>query len=90
MGKSMAKELVLQPGHRFDGVKVFSASMVADRDQLGERVTRWIAEHLTCKVTEFVVTQSSDARFHCITITVFYRELGGSGATSSLRRPQES
>jgi len=37
-------------------------------------VTRWIAEHPSYKVTEFVVTQSSDARFHCITISVFYRE----------------
>ncbi|MEJ7597432.1 MAG: hypothetical protein WKG01_05940 [Kofleriaceae bacterium] len=74
MPKSMAKGLVVRPGRQFNGVKVFSASMVADRDQLGDRVTRWMAERPNCKVTEFVVTQSSDARFHCITISVFYQE----------------
>jgi len=77
MAKSMTKGLLTRPGQQFNGVQVFSASMVADRDQLGERVTRWIAEHPRCKVTEFVVTQSSDARFHCITITVFYQERVG-------------
>ena len=65
---------------RFSGVKVFSATMFADRDQLGEKVTRWIAEHSSFQVTEMVITQSSDASFHCIAITVFYREPTRSGA----------
>jgi hypothetical protein len=59
---------------RFNGVKVFSATMFADRDRLGDRVTEWIAANGHLKVTEMVVTQSSDAAFHCIAITVFYAE----------------
>jgi hypothetical protein len=65
--------LVLRPGP-FDGVKVFSATMFAQRAQLGEQVTAWIQSNLTYELTEIIVTQSSDASFHCIAISVFYRE----------------
>jgi hypothetical protein len=65
---------MVRPGAAFNGVKVFSATMFADRDQLGDKVTRWMAEHSELKVTEMVVTQSSDSSFHCIAITVFYRD----------------
>jgi len=58
----------------FNGVKVFSATMFADRDRLGDRVTEWIAANSHLKVTEMIVTQSSDAAFHCVAITVFYSE----------------
>lgn len=58
----------------FNGLKVFSATMFADRDRLGERVTEWIAGHPACELTEIVVTQSSDDSFHCIAFTVFYWE----------------
>jgi hypothetical protein len=58
----------------FNGVKVFSATMFADRDRLGDRVTDWIAGNPHLKVTEMIVTQSSDAAFHCVAITVFYAE----------------
>jgi hypothetical protein len=64
---------VLRPGVPFNGVKVFSATMFADREQLGEKVTAWIASRSDCTITEIVVTQSSDAAFHCIALTVFYR-----------------
>jgi len=67
-------QLVLRKDVKFNGVKVFSATMVADRDQLGEKVTAWIASHSECKVTDIVITQSSDEAFHCIAITVFYWE----------------
>ena len=67
-------QLVLRKDVKFNGVKVFSATMVADRDQLGEKVTAWIAQHQECKVTDIVITQSSDEAFHCIAITVFYWE----------------
>ncbi len=53
---------------------VFSATMVADRDQLGEKVSDWMARNSQLKVTDIVVTQSSDEAFHCIAITVFYWE----------------
>ena len=65
---------VLLSDHRFNGVKVFSATMVAEREQLGERVTAWINEHPQFKLCEIVVTQSSDEAFHCIAITLFYYE----------------
>jgi hypothetical protein len=58
----------------FDGVKVFSATMLEQRQSLGENVTAWIVEHTELEITEFVVTQSSDDAFHCITITVFYQQ----------------
>jgi len=67
-------QLVLRKDVQFNGVKVFSATMVADRDQLGEKVTAWINAHPEKKVTNLVVTQSSDEAFHCIAITVFYFE----------------
>ena len=59
---------------RFDSVRVFSSTLVADRLRLGERVTEWIATHPHVKVTELVVTQSSDSAYHCLTFTLFFRE----------------
>ena len=56
----------------FNGVKVFSATMFQDRSVLGEKVSDWIANHPENKVSDVVVTQSSDASFHCIAISVFY------------------
>ena len=67
-------QVTLRRDVRFNGVKVFSATMVADRDQLGEKVSAWMANHSQLKVTDIVVTQSSDEAFHCIAITVFYWE----------------
>lgn len=69
-----AGSLLVRPGIPFNAVKVFSATMFADRHELGEKVTRWVADHSHVQVTEMVVTQSSDAAFHCIAITVFYRD----------------
>ena len=65
-------KLTLRNDVKFNGVKVFSATMVADRDQLGEKVSAWMANNSHLKVTDIVVTQSSDEAFHCIAITVFY------------------
>lgn len=64
--------LTLRKDVKFNGLKVFSATMVADRDQLGEKVTNWISSHPQCQPVEFVVTQSSDEAFHCLAITLFY------------------
>jgi hypothetical protein len=58
----------------FNGVKIFSATMVMDREHLGEKVTAWIKDNPQCEVREIVVTQSSDEAFHCIAITVFFWE----------------
>ena len=57
---------------QFNGVNVFSATMREDREFLGEKVTRWLADHPTYECGEMLVTQSSDSGFHCIAITVFY------------------
>jgi hypothetical protein len=68
-----AGRTVLRPGP-FNGVQIFSATMFADRERLGDKVTEWLARHPHLAVTEIVVTQSSDSAFHCIAISVFYFE----------------
>lgn len=67
--------VVLRPEMPFNGVKVFSATMFAQRDCLGEQVTSWLSSHPQVVATEMVVTQSSDEEFHCVAITVFYWEV---------------
>lgn len=62
----------------FDGVKVFSATMHRDRDRLGEQITDWI-KNANVDVVDKVVTQSSDEAYHCLAITVFYKERAGAG-----------
>lgn len=62
----------------FNGVKVFCATMVAQRQQLGEQVTAWLEDARVRRpgfeVVDMVVSQSSDEAFHCISISVFYKE----------------
>jgi hypothetical protein len=58
----------------FNGVKLFSATKFAERDTLGDRVTLWLREHPDFEIIDMLVTQSSDAEFHCVTISVFYFE----------------
>lgn len=55
------------------GVKVFTATMHADRDVLGEKMTEWMAAHPRCTVIEIVQTQSSDQQFHCVALSVLSR-----------------
>jgi len=62
------------PFARFNGIKVFSATMVAQREALGGLVTDWIHAHPQFEIVDLVVSQSSDASFHCIAISVFYWE----------------
>ncbi len=58
-----------------DGVKVFSASSAAGRDALGERVTDWLrARGPGFVLLDRAVVQSSDRRFHCLSIVLFYRD----------------
>jgi hypothetical protein len=58
----------------FTGVKVFSATRAKDREELGEVITRWLRANPTFSIVDRVVTQSSDREFHCLTITLFYKE----------------
>ena len=62
---------------RFNGVKVFSATMVSEREKLGDKVTEWLKTHPALEVRDMVVTQSSDEAFHCLAITVFFWEHAG-------------
>jgi hypothetical protein len=64
----------LDTNRAFNGVKVFSATMVAQRERLGESVTEWLAARPQLELVDMRITQSSDAQFHCIAITVFYNE----------------
>jgi hypothetical protein len=57
----------------FDGVTVFSATKSRDRERLGERITDWPQSNRMCQVVKIVVTQSSDAEFHCLAVTVFWK-----------------
>lgn len=61
----------------FNSVKVFSATMMQDREHLGDVVTEWIRTHPQVEVTEIIVTQSSDEAFHCLAMTVFYYDPAG-------------
>ncbi len=58
----------------FTGVKVFSATKAKERELLGENVTNWLRNNPNCEVVDKIVTQSSDSEFHCMSITLFYRE----------------
>ena len=62
----------------FNGVKVFAATMVAQRQTLGEQVTAWLedarAHRPGFQLVDMVVSQSSDEAFHCITVVIFYNE----------------
>ncbi len=60
--------------NQFNGVKVFSATMAQERDQLGEKITQWLDAHRNVKIVDKIVTQSSDEAFHCLAITLFYWE----------------
>jgi hypothetical protein len=57
---------------QFTGVKVFSVTLEADRLSVGERITRWMDDHPECRIVDTITRQSSDARFHCLTIILFF------------------
>jgi hypothetical protein len=59
----------------FTGMKIFSTTLARDREQMGETITRWLDNNnAALEVVDKIVTQSSDKEFHCLTITLFYRE----------------
>jgi hypothetical protein len=57
---------------RWNGVKVFAATMAQEREKLGEKITDWIRRYPQNEIVDTVITQSSDEAFHCLAITVFY------------------
>lgn len=58
---------------RFTGMRVFSATLIREREVLGEQVTRWLRDNPALEVVDKVVRQSSDSGFHCLSITLFFR-----------------
>jgi hypothetical protein len=54
------------------GVKVFTATKAKEREALGDIVTKWLADNPHVRVVGWAVTQSSDWRFHCLSITLVY------------------
>lgn len=59
----------------FTGVKVFTATKAKEREELGDVITRWLAEHPALEVVDRNVLQSSDNEYHCLTVVLFYRPL---------------
>jgi hypothetical protein len=59
---------------QFTGMKVFSTTLARDREVMGDTITRWLQENQQLEIVDKIVTQSSDKEFHCLTITLFYRE----------------
>jgi hypothetical protein len=58
----------------FSGMKIFSTTLARDREQMGDNITRWLRDNPQYEIVDKIVTQSSDKEFHCLTITLFYRE----------------
>jgi hypothetical protein len=56
--------------HRITLVKVFSVTRARERDELGERVTAWIAANPDVHIVRTVLAQTSDARFHCLSMVL--------------------
>lgn len=56
----------------FDGVKVFSATKMREREELGDVITRWL-ETAAVELVDREILQSSDSEFHCLTVVLFYR-----------------
>lgn len=69
-----ARSVANDARNRFNGVKIFSATMAQERDRLGERITDWLREHQDYEIVDTIVTQSSDEAFHCLVISIFYHE----------------
>ena len=58
----------------FTGMKIFSTTLARDREAMGDNITRWLHDNAQLEIVDKIVTQSSDKEFHCLTITLFYRE----------------
>jgi hypothetical protein len=65
---------------KFSSVKVFCATMIQQRQALGDLVTAWIeTAHRTrpgFQLVDAIVRQSSDSAFHCVSIVLFFNENG--------------
>jgi hypothetical protein len=51
-------------------VKVFSVTKARERDELGERVTAWIAANPGLKILRTFIALTSDNKFHCLSMVL--------------------
>lgn len=62
----------------FTGVKVFCATMIAQRLALSDQVTAWLTDarrkRPSFQLVDIEIHQSSDRAFHCISVVIFFRE----------------
>jgi hypothetical protein len=59
-----------EKGSPISAFKVFSATKARDREDLGERVTAWLAANPQLEVRETFVRLSSDKAFHCLSLVL--------------------
>lgn len=59
----------------YDGLEVFSATLASEREKIGTRVTRFLAEHPDLEVVNTEVRQSSDASHHCLSVLLFWKRV---------------
>ena len=52
-------------------IKVFSVTKAREREELGERVTAWIQANPEVQIVRTVLAQTSDSRFHCLSMILF-------------------
>jgi hypothetical protein len=57
----------------FDGLTVFSATTSFRREHLGTDITTWLRQHPKLTPVDTVIQLSSDTRFHCMSIVIFWR-----------------
>jgi len=78
-------EAAVATGAQFTGVKIFSATLAEQRALMGETVTQWLRVNPQLEVVETVVTQSSDSRFHCLTLVLFFRQAAAAAQQGGAR-----
>lgn len=66
-------------------VKVWSVTMLKDRELLGEKITEWLRLSRAIPADTHVL-QSSDSAFHCLSVVMFY-DLDVDKEPSSLINP---
>ena len=64
---------VVMPCRGYTGVKVFSATKARERAALGDRIAAWLSKR-PVEIVNAEVRQSSDTKFHCLTIVLFTKE----------------
>jgi hypothetical protein len=51
-------------------VKTFSVTKAREREELGARVTQWIAANPGVQIVRTFIAQTSDDRFHCMSMVL--------------------